>query len=90
MYVLEYIVTPQSMKKLSFPLQALHALETSTIVAFFPTLLNQLFGVLLNVGPDTATNVTRVMVHIIDQVYEAGRDDIINSYIKVTQLLSGI
>ena len=23
------------------------------------------------------------MVHVIDQVYEAGRDDILNSYIKV-------
>ncbi|KAG0711143.1 Dedicator of cytokinesis protein 9 [Chionoecetes opilio] len=63
-------------------LKALHALEVGTIIAFFPTLLNQLFGVLLNVGPDVATNVTRVMVHLIDQVYEAGRDDILNSYIK--------
>ncbi|XP_050738114.1 dedicator of cytokinesis protein 9-like isoform X2 [Eriocheir sinensis] len=69
-------------------LKALHALEASTIIAFFPTLLNQLFGVLLNVGPDVATNVTRVMVHIIDQVYEAGRDDILNSYIKYVMSIS--
>ncbi|XP_045133980.1 dedicator of cytokinesis protein 9-like isoform X2 [Portunus trituberculatus] len=69
-------------------LKALHALEVGTIIAFFPTLLNQLFGVLLNVGPDVATNVTRVMVHIIDQVYEAGRDDILSSYNKYVMSIS--
>ncbi|XP_071525241.1 dedicator of cytokinesis protein 9 [Panulirus ornatus] len=63
-------------------LKALHALEVGTIVAFLPTLINQLLAVLLNSGPDVATNVSRVMVHIIDQVYEAGREDILHSYIK--------
>ncbi|KAK4319158.1 hypothetical protein Pmani_009878 [Petrolisthes manimaculis] len=63
-------------------LKALHALEVGTVVAFLPTVLNQLFGVLLQSGPDVATHVTRVLVHIVHQCYEAGRDDILNSYIK--------
>ncbi|XP_069940326.1 dedicator of cytokinesis protein 9 isoform X3 [Cherax quadricarinatus] len=69
-------------------LKALHALEVGTIIAFLPTLLNQLLGVLLNGGPEVATNVTRVMVHVIDQVYEVGRDDILHSYIKYVMSIS--
>lgn len=72
-----------SLTGFSHAAQALHALEVGSIIAFLPTLLNQLLGVLLNGGPDVATNVTRVMVHVIDQVYEAGRDDLLHSYIKV-------
>ncbi|XP_042890658.1 dedicator of cytokinesis protein 9-like isoform X3 [Penaeus japonicus] len=69
-------------------LKALHALEVGSIIAFLPTLLNQLLGVLLNAGAEVATNVTRVLVHVIDQVYEAGRDDILNSYIKYVMNIS--
>ena len=66
-----------------FSFQALLALKVDNIITFLPTLLNQLLSVLLHGGPETVTNVTRVLVHIIDEVYEAGRDDILSSYVKV-------
>ena len=63
--------------------QSLLVLEIQTIIAFLPTLMNQLFGVLTTGGSEVAVNVTRVLVHIIHQVYETGREDILYSYVKV-------
>ncbi|XP_068242950.1 dedicator of cytokinesis protein 9 [Palaemon carinicauda] len=69
-------------------LKALLALKVGNIITFLPTLLNQLFSVLLHGGPETVTNATKVLVHIVDEVYEAGREDILNSYIKYVMNIS--
>ncbi|KAB7505571.1 Dedicator of cytokinesis protein 9 [Armadillidium nasatum] len=64
---------------------ALFALDIKNIIEFLPTILNQLFLVMLSGGIDVPINVTRVLVHITHEIYEAGREDIIYSYIKYVQ-----
>ncbi|KAK7085700.1 hypothetical protein SK128_017903, partial [Halocaridina rubra] len=59
-------------------LKALLSLKVENIIIFFPTLLNQLLSVLLHGGTETVIDVTRVLVHIVDEVYEAGRDDVLH------------
>ena len=55
-----------------------------TTISFLPTLLNQLLWVLLTAGsPEVTANVTKVLVYITHQLYEAGREDILQSYVKV-------
>ncbi|XP_076061952.1 dedicator of cytokinesis protein Ziz isoform X2 [Oratosquilla oratoria] len=69
-------------------LKALHAIEVSNVISFLPTLMNQLLCVLLMGGEEIATYSTRVLVHIIDQLYEKGRDDILLTYNKYMMSLS--
>ncbi|XP_046699682.1 dedicator of cytokinesis protein 9 isoform X1 [Silurus meridionalis] len=64
-------------------LKSLHAVEAHVMINFLPTILNQLFCVLISTAPeDVAVNVTRVMIHIVAQCHEEGLEHYLRSYVK--------
>lgn len=65
-------------------LKAAHAIRLATAIAFLPTLLTQLLTMLVvTPSEEVGLNVIRVLVHIIHMVHEAGRKDILQTYVKV-------
>ena len=53
--------------------QALHAVEGHTLVCFLPTIINQLFRLLVTVEQgDVTLNIVRVLIHVVTTVFEAG------------------
>ncbi|XP_046688590.1 dedicator of cytokinesis protein 9-like [Homalodisca vitripennis] len=69
-------------------LKATHAIQLNTAIEFLPTLLNQLFSLLvLSPSPDVGLNVIRLLVHLVHLVQEAGRGDTLCTYVKVSYLL---
>uniref|UniRef100_A0A8C4V8Y4 Dedicator of cytokinesis 9 n=1 Tax=Falco tinnunculus TaxID=100819 RepID=A0A8C4V8Y4_FALTI len=65
-------------------LNSLHAMEGHVMIAFLPTVLNQLFRVLTRATQEeVAVNVTRVIIHIVAQCHEEGLDSYLRSYVKV-------
>ncbi|KAA0716136.1 Dedicator of cytokinesis protein 9 [Triplophysa tibetana] len=67
-------------------LKSLHAMEAHVMVKFLPTVLNQLFRVLIiSSQDDVAVNVTRVMIHIVAQCHEEGLEHYLRSYVKMTR-----
>lgn len=76
-------VTGQSGGELVKYLKSLHAMEAHVMVKFLPTILNQLFRVLIiSSQEDVAVNVTRVMIHIVAQCHEEGLERFLRSYVK--------
>ncbi|XP_050802676.1 dedicator of cytokinesis protein 9 isoform X12 [Gopherus flavomarginatus] len=64
-------------------LKSLHAMEGHVVIAFLPTILNQLFRVLTRTTQEEVTvNVTRVIIHIVAQCHEEGLDSYLRSYVK--------
>ncbi|XP_045470639.1 dedicator of cytokinesis protein 9 isoform X1 [Harmonia axyridis] len=64
-------------------LKALHAIQLSTLIAFFPTILNQLFYLLVYTGnEEISLNVIRVLINLVHMIYEAKRTDILSIYVK--------
>uniref|UniRef100_A0A8B9GMW0 Dedicator of cytokinesis 9 n=1 Tax=Amazona collaria TaxID=241587 RepID=A0A8B9GMW0_9PSIT len=64
-------------------LKSLHAMESHVMIAFLPTVLNQLFRVLTRATQEeVAVNVTRVIIHIVAQCHEEGLDSCLRSYVK--------
>ncbi|KAI6078716.1 Dedicator of cytokinesis protein 9 isoform X11 [Aix galericulata] len=62
---------------------SLHAMEGHVMIAFLPTVLNQLFRVLTRATQEeVAVNVTRVIIHIVAQCHEEGLDSYLRSYVK--------
>ncbi|XP_054285049.1 dedicator of cytokinesis protein 9 [Macrosteles quadrilineatus] len=64
-------------------LKATHAIHLNTAIEFLPTLLNQLFSLLvLSPSPDVGLNIIRLLIHLVHLVQEAGRADILSTYVK--------
>ncbi|XP_045139700.1 dedicator of cytokinesis protein 9 [Echinops telfairi] len=64
-------------------LKSLHAMEGHVMIAFLPTILNQLFRVLTRATQeDVAVNVTRVIIHVVAQCHEEGLESHLRSYVK--------
>lgn len=64
-------------------LKALHAVDGSTVVHFLPTILNQLFKLIVCTGnEEVALNAVRVLIHVVNSVHEAGKEDILHSYVQ--------
>lgn len=64
-------------------LKALHAIQLTTLITFLPTLLNHLFNLLCGTTNDEiGLNIIRVMINLIHMVHDAGRKDILQSYVK--------
>lgn len=60
----------------------------STIIYFLPTLLNELLHLLvITSNEDVALNTVRVLIHIVHGVHEAGKNDILHSYVQVFYIL---
>uniref|UniRef100_A0A8C2UA14 Dedicator of cytokinesis 9 n=1 Tax=Coturnix japonica TaxID=93934 RepID=A0A8C2UA14_COTJA len=71
--------------------QSLHAMEGHVMIAFLPTVLNQLFRVLTRATQEeVAVNVTRVIIHIVAQCHEEGLDSYLRSYVKVGNVLKTV
>lgn len=65
--------------------QATHAIQLDSAIVFLPTLLNQLFSLLvLSPSSDVGMNIIRLLVHLVHLVQEAGRADILSTYVKVS------
>lgn len=65
-------------------LKAAHAIQIKSVITFLPTILNQLFTLLVNTNSeDIALNVIRLLINLIHTVAEeAGRKELLNSYVK--------
>ncbi|XP_052588385.1 dedicator of cytokinesis protein 9 isoform X19 [Peromyscus californicus insignis] len=64
-------------------LKSLHAMEGHVMIAFLPTILNQLFRVLTRATQEEVTvNVTRVIIHVVAQCHEEGLESHLRSYVK--------
>ncbi|ERE91631.1 dedicator of cytokinesis protein 9 [Cricetulus griseus] len=62
---------------------SLHAMEGHVVIAFLPTILNQLFRVLTRATQEeVAVNVTRVIIHVVAQCHEEGLESHLRSYVK--------
>lgn len=65
-------------------MQALHAVDATTMIQFLPTLLNQLLRLLMSSGnEEVAVNAIRVLVHVIHELTFAGKEDALQTYVKV-------
>ncbi|KAM9320684.1 dedicator of cytokinesis protein 9 isoform 1-T1 [Gastrophryne carolinensis] len=64
-------------------LKSLHAMEGHVMIAFLPTILNQMFRVLTRATQEeVAVNVTRVIIHVVSQCHEEGLESCLRSYVK--------
>ncbi|KAK9870395.1 hypothetical protein WA026_007964 [Henosepilachna vigintioctopunctata] len=64
-------------------LKALHAIQLSTLINFFPTILNELFYLLVYTGnEEISLNIIKVTINLIHMIYEAKRTDILSVYVK--------
>ncbi|RZC34337.1 dedicator of cytokinesis protein 9 [Asbolus verrucosus] len=64
-------------------LKALHAIQLTTLITFLPTLLNQLFTLLVATSSEEiGLNIIRVLINLVNMVYEAGRKEILQAYVK--------
>ncbi|RZF44325.1 hypothetical protein LSTR_LSTR006875 [Laodelphax striatellus] len=64
-------------------LKAAHAIQVGSAIAFLPTLLNQLFGLLVcSPSPDVGVNVIRLLIHVVHLVDEAGCSEALQTYVK--------
>ncbi|XP_053160816.1 dedicator of cytokinesis protein 9 isoform X11 [Hemicordylus capensis] len=64
-------------------LKSLHAMEGHVMIAFLPTILNQLFRVLTRATQEeVAVNVTRVIIHVVAQCHDGGLESYLRSYVK--------
>lgn len=65
-------------------LKAAHAIQVTSVITFLPTILNQLFTLLVNTtSEEIGMNVIRLLVNLIHMVAdEAGRKELLSSYVK--------
>lgn len=64
-------------------LKAAHAIQLTAAITFLPTLLNHLFTLLIvSSSEEVGLNIIRVLIHIVHMIHEAGRKDILQSYVK--------
>lgn len=65
-------------------LKAAHAIHVTTVITFLPTILNQLFVLLVNsTSEEVGLNIIRLLVNLIHMIAEeAGRKELLSSYIK--------
>ncbi|XP_011300539.1 dedicator of cytokinesis protein 9 isoform X1 [Fopius arisanus] len=64
-------------------LKAAHAIQLVTAITFLPTILNQLFALLIcDLTEEVCLCVIRLLIHIINSLHEAERRDILQAYVK--------
>ncbi|XP_041436699.1 dedicator of cytokinesis 9 L homeolog isoform X6 [Xenopus laevis] len=64
-------------------LKGLHAMEGHVMIAFLPTILNQMCRVLTRTTQEeVAVNVTRVIIHVVALCHEEGLESYLRSYVK--------
>ncbi|XP_022671033.1 dedicator of cytokinesis protein 9-like isoform X3 [Varroa destructor] len=64
-------------------IKALHAVDGHTLVCFLPTIINQLFRLLVSTGlEEVSLNTVKVLIHVVTTVFEAGKVDALHSYVQ--------
>ncbi|KAM4700379.1 dedicator of cytokinesis protein 9 isoform 4-T4 [Discoglossus pictus] len=64
-------------------LKSLHAMEGHVMIAFLPTILNEMWRVLTRATQEeVAVNVTRVIIHVVSHCHEEGLESYLRSYVK--------
>ncbi|XP_052217568.1 dedicator of cytokinesis protein 9-like isoform X3 [Dreissena polymorpha] len=64
-------------------LKSLHAVDVSTYIQFLPTILNILFKLIANTQNEgIAMNAVRVIIHIVSEVQEADKTELLEKYVK--------
>lgn len=64
-------------------IKALHAIHLTTLITFLPTLLNQLLALLvLTTSDEIGLNIIRVLINLVNMIYDAGRKEILQAYVK--------
>lgn len=64
-------------------LKALHAIHLTTLITFLPTLLNQLFAILVvTSSEEIGLNIIRVLINLVNMIYEANRKEVLQVYVK--------
>ncbi|KAB0797571.1 hypothetical protein PPYR_08564 [Photinus pyralis] len=75
--------TPPSENETCKIIKALHAIHLTTLITFLPTLLNQLFMLLvITKNDEIGLNIIRVLINLINMVCDAGRKEVLQSYVK--------
>lgn len=65
-------------------LKASHAIDITTLINFLPTILNELFTLLVHThSEEVGMNIIRLLINIIHMITEeAGRKELLSSYVK--------
>ncbi|BES88459.1 Hypothetical protein domain [Nesidiocoris tenuis] len=64
-------------------LKATHAVQLNSAIAFLPTLLNQLFTLLVSSGnEEISTNIIRLLIHVVSMVHGSNSSEALNTYVK--------
>ncbi|XP_015124186.1 dedicator of cytokinesis protein 11 isoform X2 [Diachasma alloeum] len=64
-------------------LKAAHAIQLVTAITFLPTILNQLFALLISdPAEEVCLCIIRLLIHIINSLHEAERRDVLQAYVK--------
>ncbi|XP_018332779.1 dedicator of cytokinesis protein 9 [Agrilus planipennis] len=64
-------------------IKALHAIQLTTLITFLPTLLNHLLTLLVVTNnEEICLNVMRVLINLVNMVYDSGRKEILQTYVK--------
>lgn len=65
-------------------LKAAHAIQIRSVITFLPTILNQLFTLLVHTNSEEiGLNIIRLLINLIHMVAEeAGRKELLSSYVK--------
>ncbi|XP_063376067.1 dedicator of cytokinesis protein 9 [Cydia fagiglandana] len=66
-------------------LKAAHAIKLSALVAFLPTILNQLFELMTvekSYTQDMGYQIVKLIVHFVHMIHDYGRKDLLDSYVK--------
>ncbi|XP_053403969.1 dedicator of cytokinesis protein 9-like isoform X5 [Mercenaria mercenaria] len=63
--------------------KSLHAVDVSTYIQFLPTILNMLFKLVANTqSEDISMNAVRVVIHIVSEVQDAEKLEMLEKYVK--------
>lgn len=64
--------------------QAAHAVQLSAVLSLLPTILNQLLVLLVSCSSEeVGLNIIRLLVNIVNMVHDAGRQELLQVYVKV-------
>lgn len=68
-------------------LKSAHAIQLSTAITFLPTIFNQLLTLLTcNLTEEVGQCTVRLLIHLVNFIHEAGRQEILLAYVKVKYL----
>ncbi|XP_045485873.1 dedicator of cytokinesis protein 9 [Pieris rapae] len=77
--------SPISPHDVTNALKAAHGIQLSSLVAFLPTILNQLFELMTidkGYSHDMGYQIVKLMIQYVHMIHEYGRKDLLDSYIK--------